>query len=134
MMNMKQLYALADNLQMGLHRNPKSITGEREVKLNFGDFRLYAQLKIVSSYVHDDGAAVLVQAFGDVGLMVAVEGAEMQLTCAVVDMSMLGPKRGIDLLTRGKPSSSEAADTLVSVGVKARFTRSNAKPWQLSTV
>ena len=48
-----EIYALADNLQMVIEKAGKSLTGQIERSIKFGDMRLEFTQKIVSSAVLD---------------------------------------------------------------------------------
>ncbi len=127
-MMLKQLYMLADNLQMELKRTGKSIQGERSVSVRFGDLALFGTQRVIASYVHDGGGSLVAELFGDLGLLVSVEGAAVH--CAVLDLGLAGPLRGVSVLDKAKPKTVADAEAAVGAAIKARFVRKGLAAWR----
>ena len=127
-MMLRQLYVLADNLQMELSRSGRGITGSRDALLAFGELRVYAKLSVVSSHVYEAGASVLVRVLGDIGLLVTVEGETAR--CLVVDLGRL-PRQGDKLLAKAKPVAGADAEKLVGGATAARFSREGGRAWRV---
>ncbi len=127
-MTLNECYKLADNLQMDLQRQGNSIIGERHATVMFGDLALNSTVRVVASWTSKEGdGMVLVETFGDVGLLMGVDGNLVH--CAIVDLSKLA-KRGENFFTKNKCKTIKTAETLVMDATVARFVRKKVEPWQ----
>ena len=130
-MTPNQLYGLADNLQMKVTRTGKTIAGARAMTVAFGDLKLEGTQEIISSAVFDDGCAVVLRMFGDLGALMTIQGKTLH--CFVLDTAVFTAKRGVGFIEGLKVKSVASLEMMVTnnPAIVARFERVGVLPWKV---
>lgn len=86
---MRCVYPIADTLNAAVEFDGKVVTGVARRTIDLGPLQLNAELKIVNSIVQDDGAVVLCEGPGDLGLLICYNPTGNQVQVSVVDFTAL---------------------------------------------
>jgi hypothetical protein len=138
-MTRKQLYALADSLQLDLTAKHGKVFGHKTRVYTTGDLDIPLDFKIISSTDTEDGVAVLCKVLGNVGVFMSVSDsvsqddfghvAGVKTIAAVVDLWQLADC-GMALMERMAPKTVEAAERLLAQDcIKLRCRRLGTGRW-----
>jgi hypothetical protein len=137
-MTRKQLFVLADSLQLHLDIDPGMVNGHKMRVHNFGDLDVPAEFKIIASAPTPDGVAVLCQVLGQVGLFMSVQDDHGQddrghisgtkAIAVIVDLGKL-PYYGSLILNKVQPRDLAAAGAIIAPAAVKRFRRLGAGKW-----
>lgn len=123
-----EVYTLADALGLSLYLRGDKITCKAVKTLVFDDLVFDVPVKVISSCIGTDSAAILVRTIGNLGLLM-VAGYEKTSTVAmfIVDFARMGMPENI--MESNGLTDPRGSVVLMENAIVAKYTKGASKKW-----